>query len=280
MGGISSISSISSISRRGAPACPPRAEGRAGEERGGFTLTELLVVIAIIMILAATTVPALNAFRRGQRLDHAARLVQSALNDARRRAITKHTRHVVVLYEYEHAADELNRVRHALAVYSAPVGEPNTPGYFAGGYVGDTLQLPVGIRFLPSNMQFRVWQSFDANRPSEPLPLDSTYFRRRNPEALAFRADGTLQPFNDFPGTHPAVGANIYLPDEGYFQVPDTCRADIVMAEVTPTGQEIVTEGKSRRVLIDLMPMTGRSSSAVFDTGGGFETMNQGGGGG
>ncbi|MFC1708128.1 Tfp pilus assembly protein FimT/FimU, partial [Planctomycetota bacterium] len=203
---------------------PERPEWRVGEvdPLSGFTLVELLVVIAIIMVLAVASVPALNAFARGQKLDGAARIVQSALNDIRRRAITKHTRHVVVLYSYDEGGEGLSRIRHGIAVYSGPVGRKNDKGYFEGGYVGKPLVLPSGIRFAQDSMSVRLWQAVDARKPGEPLPLESPYFRKRNREALAFRADGTIADRDDISGTHPPAhgDVNVFLREEGYYQIP------------------------------------------------------------
>ena len=246
--------------------------------RSGFTLTELLVVIAIMLGLAATAVPALQAFRRGQRLDNAAKIVQSALAEARRAAVTQHARHVVVLFSYEdQLAKEatVERVRHALRVYCEPIGEPTWKnGYFKGGYVNEPIILPAGIRFAQDKMKFA--QVFGpVTNASEPLPPNSDYFKKsQTSKAIGFRRDGTFDYDSslDEPAVNPAVGRNIYQPDERYFQVPETCKADIVIVEVEASGKEIKVKGKPRRALIDLDPRTGRAISKTFEIGPNFET--------
>ena len=73
----------------------------------------------------------------------------------------------------------------------------------------------------------------------------------------------------------PPNDTNVFLPEEGYFQIPEGVKADLVVVDVTPDGTEILREGKSRRVLIDVMPLTGRSTSAVFDVADTFESNIQ-----
>jgi hypothetical protein len=236
--------------------------------------------MAIIMSLAAAAAPALSAFRRAQRLDHSGRIMTSALNDARRLAITKHARHCVVLYEYEEIAGQLDTVRHAMAIYQEPTGvKPGTPnvpdsvtkGYWAGGYVGQPLILPQNVRFKQELMEARK----QVNLPDENSPIFQRHQRgQQNNDIIAFRADGTIEDRNDDSPNDTAGGGNFFQPDEGYYQVPDTQRADIVIMETTPDGNEVKAGGgKVRRCLVDLNLGTGRAQSRVFDIGPGFEKL-------
>jgi prepilin-type N-terminal cleavage/methylation domain-containing protein len=247
------------------------------KRRDGFTLTELLVVIAIIMLLSAAAVPALSAFRRGQRLDQSARLVQSALNDARRLSITKRARHVVVFYEYEDTAGQVDTVRHAIKIYQEPTGvKPGTGipeevsrGYWPGGYVGDTLVLPANIRFRQESMECTLSKTLP--------PEESEFFVRKlrgeQMDALAFRRDGTVEDRKDSNPSPQSEGRNIFLPDEGCYQVPVSQRADIVLMETNPNGDEVKSGGKSRRGMIDISPATGRALSRTFDVSTSYEYM-------
>lgn len=61
-----------------------------------FTLIELMVVISIIAILATVSVPTLSIIANSKRLESTGRIVQSALNEARRLSITKRRHHKVV----------------------------------------------------------------------------------------------------------------------------------------------------------------------------------------
>jgi prepilin-type N-terminal cleavage/methylation domain-containing protein len=250
------------------------------ESKRGFTLTELLVVIAIIMGLAATAIPALQAFRRGQRLDHTARVITSALADARRLAVSKHARHVIVLYRYNDTSPQiqgtLEATRDAMRVYCEPVGDPSWPkGYWKGGYVGEPVILPPGLRFAQNLIKFAQVFGPVAD-PTMPLPLDNAYFQKSpNSKAIGYHRDGTFDydPSLDEPAVNAAVGRNIYQPDEGFYQVPETTKADIVVVEVTPDGSEVVVKGKRRRALIDLQPMTGRATAAIFEIGDSFQSL-------
>jgi prepilin-type N-terminal cleavage/methylation domain-containing protein len=230
----------------------------------GFTLTELLVVISIIMLLAAASIPMISSFK-GQRLDQASRIVVSTLNDARRRAITKRARCTVVLYAYEDPSDPIIKTRHAMRVYMEPMGEPGTPRHFEGGYVGQHIVLTKGVQFGVGHSLLRVWELGQLAEPARPLPLDHPYFQKGNAEALSFQRDGSIAERVDFPAVHPGAGRNIYMPDEGCYQVPNDIRADIALIEVTPGGGEKSSGGKKRRALVDLVSMTGRAVARTFD---------------
>lgn len=241
----------------------------------GFTLTELLVVISIMMALAVAALPAIAAFRRGQRLDYAGKVVQSALADARRRAITLRARHVVVFYIDTTDSSEASMVRHAVRIYQEPTGiKPTTgastggsagtgQGYFEGGYVGEPLFLPNNIRFLQTQMECKVQQG-------EP-PVSSDLFRRRlrgeRSDTISFRRDGTIEDRADASPNDPTSGINIYLADEGVYQVPESTRADVVIMETESSGTEIKKSGKFRRTMVDVNPLTGRALAKTFDIG-------------
>jgi prepilin-type N-terminal cleavage/methylation domain-containing protein len=75
----------------------------------GFTLIELLVVISIIILATAMAVPAVNKFTRGQGLENAGRLMQSAFNEARRSAITTRKPHYLILFLTENPNPSLKQ---------------------------------------------------------------------------------------------------------------------------------------------------------------------------
>ena len=242
---------------------------------------ELLVVMAIIMSMAAAAAPALSAFRKGQRLDHSGRLVTSAINDARRMAITKHARHVVVLYSYAEVAGEMDTVRHAIRIYQEPTGVKPAPGiapdiskgYWPGGYVGEALVLPSGIRFKQEIMPVRKQEGL----PDENGPLFVRQKRgERSNDVITFRRDGTIEDRLDESPTDASGGRNFFLPDEGCYQIPEAQRADFVLAETSPEGVELTQKGKKRRCLVDLNLGTGRALSRCFDVGQGFEYIPTG----
>ena len=198
--------------------------------------------------------------------------------EARRRAVTQHARHVIVLYSFEDTTGAkegtVERIRHALRVYCEPVGDPNwKTGYFKGGYVNEPIILPPGIRFAQDKMKFA--QVFGpVTNASEPLPIDNDYFKKsQTSKAIGFRRDGTFDydPSLDEPAVNPAGGGNIYQPDERFFQVPEACKADIVVVEVESSGKEIKVKGRPRRALIDLEPRTGRAMTKTFEIGASFD---------
>lgn len=243
----------------------------------GFTLVELLVVISIIVVLAAASVPVLRAFSKGQKLEQSARILISTLSDARRLAVTKRARTAVVFFSYRVADDAMDPVRHGVAVYQEPYGAVGTDRYYPGGYAASRMQVfPAGVRFGGNQMQVKVWELGDGVQPSEPLPVNHAYFAKGNPEVVAFGRDGNLEERADYPAVSPQVARNIYMPDEGCYQVPEDCRADIVLVQSGSTGAEIISGGKKRRAFVDLVSLTGRAVHRVFDVGDGFEFTGTG----
>lgn len=80
----------------------------------GFTLIELMVVISIILLATAVAVPAVTKFSRGQLLANTGRLLQSAINEARRASITSRRRHYLICFR---EADDAGRNRFAFKVF-------------------------------------------------------------------------------------------------------------------------------------------------------------------
>jgi Tfp pilus assembly protein FimT len=66
-----------------------------------FTLIELMVVISIIILALAMAVPAMSRFTRGRGLENAGRLMQSAISEARRSAITAFKPHYLIMFRTE-----------------------------------------------------------------------------------------------------------------------------------------------------------------------------------
>jgi prepilin-type N-terminal cleavage/methylation domain-containing protein len=212
----------------------------------GFTLIELIVVIGIIVALAAIAVPSLLAFRKGQRLEQAGRLIQTALNSARREALTAKKRIVAVLFEFEDDKEQGQlKARHAMRLYVQDVG-----------YKGDTMVLPRGVLFAGDDKQ--------SVRVLNPLPPETTGAYISDPKLVVFRRDGTFEDRDDVPPLDPS-GKDIFDPDQNIELVPNATRGDIVLIEVNEGRREISDEGRFRRCVIDLIGVTGRARFRIFE---------------
>jgi type II secretory pathway pseudopilin PulG len=88
---------------------------------------ELLVVVAIIAIATAMAMPTISKFMKGQRLNQAGRMIQSAFSEARGASITQRADHYVFIGRI-HAAGGVGNDIYALHVFRKGVGwEPGNP---------------------------------------------------------------------------------------------------------------------------------------------------------
>lgn len=108
----------------------------------GFTLIELLVVISIIILATAMAIPAVNKFTRGQGLENAGRLMQSAFNEARRSAITTRKPHYLVLFKTPND----NPSRRQFAFRAFQQGKLRGDGYTDAQYL---LPTSISIQMTP-----------------------------------------------------------------------------------------------------------------------------------
>ncbi|MFH1422679.1 MAG: prepilin-type N-terminal cleavage/methylation domain-containing protein [Planctomycetota bacterium] len=103
------------------------------EKKAAFTLVELMVTISIIIIIVSASIPALNIFMRGKQLENSARVIQSAIETARRESITKRKNYKVVFC--------MNKANNP------PQGRIKIYDIETGKYTGDVMKLSPGISY-------------------------------------------------------------------------------------------------------------------------------------
>jgi prepilin-type N-terminal cleavage/methylation domain-containing protein len=198
-----------------------------------FTLMELMMVISIIVIIAAASVPALSVFMRGRQLENAGKTIQTAIDTARREAITKR-RHCKVVFCINRAQDPpQGRVK----IYQIPRKAANITEQ--GRYIGEVMKLPPGISYL---LGYRGYSApFDDSNEDQSNP---------SPDAIAnyaieFYSDGSA----NF-GSYTSVS-------RAQFDIPGSDKADIVVIQV----------GEPRRCYIDIDPASGKTVYKVEKPG-------------
>ena len=70
--------------------------GGSGQQRQGFTLVEMIVTIGIIIVAAGFIAPAVTAIFKDRRIENAAAILITTMNEARNAAVTKKQKHSVV----------------------------------------------------------------------------------------------------------------------------------------------------------------------------------------
>ncbi len=113
--------------------------------RRGFTLMEMITVMAIATLITIASAPAFMNFTRTQRIRGAASEIASALNSARRYAVTRNAEYAVHIYSDEYADADLKNsfmfweteemrerklLHRAVAVDSATSGHQPEPAVY------------------------------------------------------------------------------------------------------------------------------------------------------
>jgi prepilin-type N-terminal cleavage/methylation domain-containing protein len=243
----------------------------SGGAQGGFTLMELLVVIGIMAAMMAMALPAMSKFLKGQKLNQAGRIVQSAFNEARRAAITQRARHY--LYFCRTAGMGGNPDTFSLCSYREGFGWETTmvqlPSTVVPLLTGQTSGYSWPASGTPTLASCNLpvlditngglppatagWPGIAAFDGSQLTPTSGAVFE--------FRKDGTLNPKNgalDIPAPASGTGSDIYdLNQPITYTNPTTTQADIVLLQVGET---------SKRCYIDIDVNTGRVRFRVLET--------------
>lgn len=207
------------------------------DRRAGFTLMELLVVIGIIVLLIAIAVPAVSYLVKGQGLNAAARMVQSAFSDARQRTIATRRAHWVVFYRFQDG----NTTRIAFQVYRE-----------TEGFVGERHTLPatVHVDLSGSTIRSSGIQIFDG------VPDQAAVEAAAGAKFGRFEPDGGIDrgTYDDVPPATDSAGLEIFDPASEMRSVRADTPADLRFFD--PIARQVL--------LVDLTPSNGRVRTRVL----------------
>lgn len=196
--------------------------------RAGFTLIEMIVTIGIIIVAAGFIAPAVTAIFQDRRLENAAAIILTTVNEARNAAVTKKQPHSVVF------------LQAGVRLYRHPKGEDE------GGFVGGirAINIPGAdhvsydmpcARYLSADLATQLQCQIEGINQDRWVPLPEDVF-------ITLRADGTI----DF-------GTNDDIPSYRFNNDP-------------PSGGDLLIrqKGDSRVCFVDIRP-TGRVASKVAE---------------
>jgi len=194
--------------------------------RAGFTLIEMIVTIGIIIVAAGFIAPAVTAIFQDRRLENAAAIILTTVNEARNAAVTKKQPHSVVF------------LQSGVRLYRHPKGEDE------GGFVGGirAINIPGAdhvsydmpcARYLSADLATQLQCQIEGTNQDRWVPLPEDVF-------ITLRTDGTI----DF-------GTNDDIPSYRFNNDP-------------PSGGDLLIrqKGDSRVCFVDIRP-TGRVASKV-----------------
>ncbi|NRA75748.1 MAG: type II secretion system protein [Planctomycetes bacterium] len=196
--------------------------------RAGFTLIEMIVTIGIIIVAAGFIAPAVTAIFQDRRLENAAAIILTTVNEARNAAVTKKQPHSVVF------------LQAGVRLYRHPKGEDE------GGFVGGirAINIPGAdhvsydmpcARYLSADLATQLQCQIEGINQDRWVPLPEDVF-------ITLRPDGTI----DF-------GTNDDIPSYRFNNDP-------------PSGGDLLIrqKGDSRVCFVDIRP-TGRVASKVAE---------------
>ena len=196
--------------------------------RAGFTLIEMIVTIGIIIVATGFIAPAVIAIFQDRRLENAAAIILTTVNEARNAAVTKKQPHSVVF------------LQSGVRLYRHPKGEDE------GGFVGGIRAINVPgadhvsydmpcARYLSADLATQLQCQIEGINQDRWVPLPEDVF-------ITLRPDGTI----DF-------GTNDDIPSYRFNSDP-------------PSGGDLLIrqKGDSRVCFVDIRP-TGRVASKVAE---------------
>ncbi|QDT06024.1 hypothetical protein K227x_44310 [Rubripirellula lacrimiformis] len=150
---------------------------RHGDRRSALTLIELMVALAVISILAGIALPTVKATLEGQKLNRAAQLLQSAIEEGRARAIAGGGGGGIIIDRVGgmNISDRCESTQIRFATVSDPyTGDaPNSAvliGVNNGGTLADYTDDTISIWFGPSAIQAkRSLNDFQTNPKAQSL---------------------------------------------------------------------------------------------------------------